>query len=37
MEFGSHVELEHGINKTTLDFFDRFAAAEKTAARTGSN
>jgi hypothetical protein len=37
MQFGDHIEVEHGINKTTLDFFDRFFAAEKTSPRTGSN
>jgi hypothetical protein len=37
MEFGDHVEVQHDINKTTLDFFDRFFAAEKGTPRTGSN
>jgi para-nitrobenzyl esterase len=37
MEFGDHVEVKRDINKATLDFFDRFFAAEKAAPRTGSN
>jgi para-nitrobenzyl esterase len=37
IQFGDHVEVQHGINKATLDFFDRFFAAQKAAPRTGSN
>jgi len=37
MEFDDHTEVQHDINKATLDFFDRFFSAEKAAPRTGNN
>jgi hypothetical protein len=37
MQFGDRIEVQHDINKATLDFFDRFFATEKAAPRTGSN
>jgi hypothetical protein len=36
MEFGDHIEVRHGINKATLDFFDRFFASRRIG-QPGSN
>jgi para-nitrobenzyl esterase len=37
MDFGDQVEVKHDVNKTALDFFDRFFASEAAGPRTGSN
>jgi para-nitrobenzyl esterase len=36
LEFGDHVELQHGINKTTLDFFDRYFASQRVGQAGGN-
>jgi hypothetical protein len=36
MEFGDGIEVQHEVNKATLDFFDRFFASQRVG-QTGSN
>ena len=37
LDFGDQIEVKQEVNKTALDFFDRFFASEAAGARTGSN
>jgi hypothetical protein len=37
MLFGDRIEVQHDINKATLDFFDRFFASQRVGQSGSSN